>query len=65
LGDQSLPEILRFAERTYRQQAERRVASWRILLPATIGALLGGFVVLVYALGLFGPFTQLLQDLVY
>ena len=62
LGDQSLPELLLFVEKTYRQAAERRAAAWRVALPATIGAFLGGFAVLIYGLSLFGPFTQLIQD---
>lgn len=65
LGEQSLPEILRFAERTYRHKAERRAATWRTVLPATIGAVLGGIVVLAYGLSMFGPFVQLLKDLAY
>ena len=65
LGEQSLPEVLRFAERMYRHKAERRAATWRTILPATIGAVLGGLVVLAYGWSLFGPFTQLLEDLAY
>ncbi len=65
LGEQSLPEILRFAEKTYRQTAERRAATWRTILPATIGAVLGGIVVLAYGLSMFGPFVQLLKDIAY
>ncbi|NOY41095.1 MAG: hypothetical protein GXP26_04570 [Planctomycetes bacterium] len=63
LGNQSLPEILRFAEKNYRHRAERRAATWRVALPATLGALLSGFVVLAYGLSLFGPFVQLLEDI--
>jgi len=65
LGEQSLPEILRFAEKTYRLQAEHRAAVWRTILPATIGAGLGGAVVLAYGLSVFGPFVQLLKDIAY
>lgn len=65
LGEQSLPDVLRFAEKTYRSAAECRAATWRLVLPATIGAVLGGAVVLAYALSLFGPFVQLLKDIAY
>jgi type II secretory pathway component PulF len=58
----SLSEILRFAERTYRQAATRRMEIWRLTLPATLGALVGGVVVLAYGLSLFLPFSQLLLD---
>lgn len=63
LDDQPLPEILRFAADTYLQSAERQAAICRIALPALIGALLGGTVVFVYALCVFGPYIQLLRDL--
>jgi|GEM_PF-2457280 len=63
LGDQSLAEVLRFAEKIYSQSAERRAATWRLVLPTTIGAALGGLIVLAYGLSLFGPFVQLLQDI--
>lgn len=65
LGDQSLPEILRFAEKTYLHVANRRAAIWRFLLPTMIGALLGGLIVLAYGLSVFGPFVSLLEDLAY
>lgn len=65
LGHQSLPEILRFAEKTYRHTAERRLVVWRFLLPAIIGALLGGSIVLIYGLSVFSPFIRLLEDLSY
>ena len=65
LGDQSLPEILRFAEKTYRHTAERRAAVLRFVLPTMLGALLGGSIVLAYGLSVFGPFVQLLEDLAY
>lgn len=65
LGQQSLPDVLRFAEKTYRQQADRRATTWRSVLPATIGALLGGVVVLAYGLSMFGPFVELLRDVAY
>jgi type II secretory pathway component PulF len=63
LGDQSLPDILRFAAQTYRQSAERQAAVWRVALPALITALVGGAIVFAYALSMFGPLISLLRDL--
>ncbi len=63
LGDQSLPEILRSAENIYGHRAECRAALWRFVLPAMIGALLGGSIVLIYGLSVFGPFVRLLKDM--
>ena len=63
LGDQPLPEILSFAAQTYRQSAERQAAVWRLALPALIGALLGGAIVLAYGLSMFGSLIGLLRDL--
>lgn len=63
LSTPALIEILRFAEVTYRQKAAKRLARWRFALPATIGGVVGGLVVLAYGLSLFGPFTELLSDL--
>ena len=63
LGDQPLPEILSFAADTYLQSAQRQAAIYRIALPTLIGALLGGAVVSVYALCVFGPYVHLLRDL--
>ena len=63
LGNQSLPEILRFAESAYRRSAERRAATWQVALPTIIGAALGGAIVLAYGLSVFGPIVRLLDDL--
>ena len=63
LGSDPLPEILRFAATTYRDRAERQAADWRFVLPAMIGALLGGAIVLAYGLSVFGPYVRLLEDL--
>lgn len=63
LGDQPLPTILRFAAQTYQQSAERQAAVWRLAMPALIGALVGGAIVFVYALSMFGPLISLLRDL--
>lgn len=63
LDDQSLPEVLRFAAQTYHQSAERQAAVWRVALPALIGALVGGVIVLAYALSMFGSLFALLKDL--
>ena len=63
LGGQTLAEILRFAEKTYQHLAERRAYVLRYVLPTIVGALLGGSIVLVYGLSVFGPFVRLLKDL--
>jgi len=63
LDDQPLPEILSFAANTYLQSAQRQAAIYRIAAPTLIGALLGGAVVFVYSLCVFGPYIQLLRDL--
>ncbi|QDT00795.1 type II secretion system F family protein [Adhaeretor mobilis] len=63
LGEQSLPEILLFAEMTYRSRAQHRAATWRVVLPTAIGVTVGGLIVLAYGLCLFGPFSQLLEGL--
>jgi type II secretory pathway component PulF len=63
LGDESLAEVLRFAAHTYRQSAERQAAVWRVALPALIGALVGGAIVLAYALSMFGSLFQMLKDI--
>jgi type II secretory pathway component PulF len=63
LGDQPLPDILKFVSDTYLQKAQRQAAAYRIAVPALIGALLGGSVVFVYALCVFLPYVQLFRDL--
>ena len=63
LDTQSLTDVLRFTEKSYRQVVQRLVDFWQVALPACIGALLGGFIVLAYALSLFIPFIRLLKDL--
>lgn len=63
LGNQSLPDILRFAVSTYHKKAEGSVAFWQLAWPAFCGALLGGAVVLFFGLCLFGPYVSLMKDL--
>ncbi len=65
LGGEPLPQILRFIAETYRQSTQRQASAWHFALPALIGALVGGLIVLVYCLSLFGPYVQLLYDLAY
>ncbi len=63
LGDQPLPEILRFAADTYFQKAQRQASICRIAVPTLIGALLGGAVVFAYCLCVFVPYVDLFRDL--
>ena len=65
LDRDSRSRVLRFAAETYRQSAERQSAWWHVLLPTIIGALLGGLIVLAYALAMFGTYITLLYDLAY
>ena len=63
LGGQSLADVLEFAEKSYRWRAERLAEKWHVGLPIAISTVVGGSIVLVFGLVLFGPFVQLLQDL--
>ena len=65
LEQEELVEIIRFAAKTYDQAAQRRATVWRALLPALIGAVLGGVIVMAYGLSVFGPLTHMLNDLAY
>lgn len=60
---QSQPQVLRSAARNYRAIARRyaQLAHW--WLPTLIGALVGGLLVLAFALSLFGPMIELLRTL--
>lgn len=62
LGGEPLPSVLRFVSQTYRQTAEREQTIWRVAVPTICGVLLGGLLVLGYALTLFLPVVQLLKD---
>ena len=59
----SRASLLRFVARTYRTTAIREVERWRSWLPMLIGVLLGGGLVLFYALSLFTPIIELLKML--
>lgn len=63
LGDQSLPDMLRFAAQTYRQSSDRQAAIWRVALPTVIGTVVGGAIVLAFGFAMFGPLARLFQDL--
>jgi type II secretory pathway component PulF len=63
LGNEPLPEMLRFIGETYRQSAERQAGLWRVALPTFLGASMGGLILLVFSLSMFGPYIGLLRDL--
>jgi type II secretory pathway component PulF len=63
LGDESLPDMLRFIGETYRQSAERQAGVWQVALPTFLGALIGGVILLAFSLSMFGPYIGLLYDL--
>ncbi len=63
LGDEPLPDMLRFVGETYRQSAERQAGIWRVALPTVIGAFVGGLILLLFSLSMFGPYIGLLRDL--
>ncbi|MDZ4659204.1 MAG: type II secretion system F family protein [Bythopirellula sp.] len=65
LGGESLPDMLRFIAETYRQSAQRQATVWHLALPTFVGAIVGGAIVLVYGLSMFGPYIQMLRDLAY
>jgi type II secretory pathway component PulF len=54
---------LRMAAGAYRESAERRVGRLQILAPIVACVLIGGGVVLLYALALFVPVVQMLHGL--
>jgi type II secretory pathway component PulF len=63
IGDQSMPDMLRFIGDTYRQSAERQSSMWQVALPTFLGAFLGGLILLLFCLSMFGPYIGLLRDL--
>ena len=63
LGDEPLPDMLRFIGDTYRQSAERQAGIWQAALPTFVGAFVGGLILLVFSLSMFGPYIGLLYDL--
>lgn len=63
LGDEPLPDMLRFIGETYRQSAGRQAGAWHVALPTVIGAFVGGVILLLFSLSMFGPYIGLLRDL--
>jgi type II secretory pathway component PulF len=63
LGDEPLPEMLRFIGETYRQSVERQAGMWQVALPTFVGAFVGGLIILLFCLSMFGPYIGLLRDL--
>jgi type II secretory pathway component PulF len=63
LGGEPIPKALRFVAQTYRQKAHRQEAIWRFVAPTICGVLIGGTFVFGYALSLFLPVVQLLEDI--
>jgi type II secretory pathway component PulF len=63
LGNEPLPDLLRFIGETYRQSAERQAGVWQVALPTFLGAFLGGLILLLFSLSMFGPYIGLLRDL--
>ncbi|WP_372717536.1 hypothetical protein [Novipirellula sp.] len=53
-------EVLRFVAAMYRQKAERLATVWRFLVPSIATAVVGGIIVLIYALSLFLPWVHFL-----
>lgn len=62
---EDLPNMLRFAAALYRQKAQEQAKYWHFAVPVLVGALLGGAIVLLYGLSVFGTMGQLLHDLAY
>lgn len=54
---------LNFSALAYRDLAQSRASQWRSWIPALMGALLGGLLVLGFGLSLFGPMIELLISL--
>lgn len=63
LDNEAMPRVLRLIAQTYRNQAQRQSAIWRIVTPSVCGVLLGGTFVLGYCLSFFLPLVQLLKDI--
>ncbi len=59
----ALLPALRSAARTYRRRALRQAEFARIFLPVALTVLVGGSVVLVYALIMFAPYASILEGL--
>jgi type II secretory pathway component PulF len=62
MGGEPAPRVLQLVSQTYRNQAKRQSAVWRITAPTICGVLLGGTFVLGYCLSMFLPLVQLLRD---
>ncbi|GAA5510365.1 hypothetical protein [Novipirellula caenicola] len=60
VDEPSRGEVLRFVAAMYRQKAERSAAVWRFLVPSIATAVVGGIIVLIYALSLFLPWVHFL-----
>jgi general secretion pathway protein F len=58
-----LARTLRLAAKTYRHRAERRAELLRVVIPTLTCVVIAGGITLLYCLSIFGPFTQLIQDL--
>ncbi len=56
-------ESLRFTARVYRNIAEARQRAWYVWLPILMTAILGGTLVLIFALSLFVPLIDVLMNL--
>ncbi len=54
-------DVLRFVARSYRNKAERLATVWRYLVPSIATALIGGVIVLIYALSIFVPWIHFLK----
>ncbi|GAA4453431.1 hypothetical protein [Novipirellula rosea] len=65
VDDPSRGEVLRFVAAMYRQKAERLAAVWRFLVPSIATAVVGGIIVLLYALSLFLPWVHFLGVLAF
>ncbi|EMI21898.1 type II secretion system F domain protein [Rhodopirellula maiorica SM1] len=63
VDEQSRSEVLRFIAAMYRQKAERLATVWRFLVPSIATAVVGGIIVLLYALSLFLPWIHFLKVL--
>lgn len=65
LAGEPLPELLQLIAAMYRQKGERQSAAWRTALPTVVGALVGGVILLLFCLSMFGPYIGLLRDLAF
>ncbi|NQU24748.1 MAG: type II secretion system F family protein [Candidatus Nealsonbacteria bacterium] len=59
----ALLPALRSAARTYRHRAHRQAELARVFLPVVLTGLVGGSIVLLYALILFAPYASILEGL--